>query len=542
MKALAVLTLLLFASLLPVPSSQLAAQGPANYHIALEEIIVPGMPALQSFVSGEAGGKWILMGGRTDGLHRRQPWASFWSSENNMQVYVFDPVTKNIWAQSLDSLSASLKDQLQSTNMEFEQVGDMLYICGGYGYSALSQGYNTHSGLVAVNVTAAINAIMNGTNMSGAFRQISDSRVKITGGYLDYLDGKFYLVGGQDFVGQYNPMGPNNGPGFFQAYSNQIRSFRIVDNGTSLSIADYNAITDTLQLHRRDYNLVPQILPGNVQGFTAFSGVFQYGADLPWLNTVDITATGYYPNSVFNQYLNQYHTANMPIYDSASSTMYSIFFGGIGRYSLDGNGNLVDDQRVPFVKTISMVSRDSSGAMLETGIGLMPDYLGAGAEFIRDPGLAIYPNEVIKLSHLSSDSNFVGYIYGGIESSLPNIFFINTGVESVSSNRIFKVFLVKGQASGLRPGKVDDKAYFNLKISPNPVSRHLKIQFQMLKDDHITLRILDNQGRLLDILMDEQVLQGKHEIDYEVGSLAGGVYTLVLSNKEFSSQQKFVKK
>lgn len=35
----------------------------------------------------------------------------------------------------------------------------------------------------------------------------------------------------------------------------------------------------------------------------------------------------------------------------------------------------------------------------------------------------------------------VGYIYGGIESTQPNIFFSNTGTQSWSSSKIFEVYI-----------------------------------------------------------------------------------------------------
>ena len=84
----------------------------------------------------------------------------------------------------------------------------------------------------------------------------------VTGGYLGLLNDEFYLVGGQRFMGRYNPMGPDFGPGFIQEYTNAIRRFRIADDGTErYAITDYEETVDTAELHRRDYNLVPQIFP-----------------------------------------------------------------------------------------------------------------------------------------------------------------------------------------------------------------------------------------------------------------------------------------
>jgi hypothetical protein len=44
--------------------------------------------------------------------------------------------------------------------------------------------------------------------------------------------------------------------------------------------------------------------------------------------------------------------------------MHTVFFGGIAQY-YDSLGILVQDNNVPFVKTIARVTRDASGTMAE---------------------------------------------------------------------------------------------------------------------------------------------------------------------------------
>ncbi|MEZ4979892.1 MAG: hypothetical protein R2772_11445, partial [Chitinophagales bacterium] len=352
-----------------------------EYTLKVEELSLNNLPALQSFAIGSKDGKYLFIGGRKDGLHQRQPFASFLAADNNLTIYVVDVETDESWSASLSTLSTSLQEQLQSTNMEHYQDGDVLYLIGGYGYSSTLGDHTTYASLVAVDVPACINAIVNGQNIAPFFKQLSDNRLQVTGGYLSKMGNRFYLVGGQKFIGRYNPMGPTHGPGFIQEYTNAIKSFEIL-NGTNLQIANYTEIIDSLDLHRRDYNMLPQVFPNGDYGFTAFSGVFQYGADLPWLNIVDITESAYQVHPSFNQYLNQYHTASCPLYSSSSNDMYSVFFGGISRYYIDANGIMQDDVNVPFVNTISLVQRNSSGAMTEIKIGEMPALLGSGAEFV----------------------------------------------------------------------------------------------------------------------------------------------------------------
>ncbi|MFN8154984.1 MAG: T9SS C-terminal target domain-containing protein, partial [Bacteroidia bacterium] len=100
----------------------------APFSVYLEPVTVPGVGGLQAFAFGQDNGKWLIVGGRLDGLHRRQPFASFDVAGNNNQLLVVEPVTQQSWSMPLTSLSVPLQEQLSSTNMEFHQEGNYLYI------------------------------------------------------------------------------------------------------------------------------------------------------------------------------------------------------------------------------------------------------------------------------------------------------------------------------------------------------------------------------------------------------------------------------
>jgi hypothetical protein len=232
-------------------------------------------------------------------------------------------------------------------------------------------------------------------------------------------------------------------PTYTQVYTDAIRKFNLVDNGTTITITHLPTITDAINLHRRDYNAVPQILPNGAEGITAFSGVFQPTVDLPFLNCVNIDSTTYMVNNSFQQYYNHYHCAVVPLYSAANNEMHNVFFGGIAQF-YDNLGVLVQDNNVPFVKTIARVTRNSSGTMAEYKLPVeMPSLMGTGAEFIPIKTVPHFSNEVLKLDEFTADSTLVGYIYGGISSTAANIFFSNTGTESTASNIIYKVFVIK---------------------------------------------------------------------------------------------------
>lgn len=413
-----------------------------SYSLSLEPVAIAGFAGLQSFAAGQLDGKWLLIGGRTDGLHRMQPFASFAESGNNPNIVVIDPEAKLIWGSKVSDLPPALNEQLQSTNMQFIQRGRILYLIGGYGYSKTAGNHITYNKLTAVKVDCLIPAVQAGTSIAPCFRQISDPAFAVTGGQIGRIGETYYLVGGQKFDGRYNPMGPDHGPGFSQQYSNQIRRFRIKDDGVLLVPEILPSVTDQVNLHRRDFNLLPQVFPNNVRGFTVFSGVFQVGANLPYTNTVDLFADKHVVNSSFTQYLNHYHCAKVALYDSENQKMENIFFGGISQYE-ENAGTHISNKDVPFTKAIAKVSREKDGKMIETKIADLPEFLGAGAEFLINSNLPTIENEIVKINEVKADRVLLGYIVGGIHSTRKTVFFSNSGRESSASNSIYKVWLTK---------------------------------------------------------------------------------------------------
>lgn len=464
------------------------------FSIEIEAMNVPNLGGLQSFAFGQADGKWLILGGRLDGLHRRQPFASFDVNGHNNQLIVVDPFGMQTWTAPLTTLSTPFQEQLSSTNMEFHQTGDMLYLIGGYGYSNTVGDHVTYPSMVAVNVPAVIQAIMSGNPFASQFRRLSDQQFAVTGGHLNMVYDTYYLVGGQRFDGRYNPMG---NPTYTQTYTNAIRKFLINDDGTNLSVTHLAGHTDAANLHRRDYNVAPQILPNGQEGLTAFSGVFQVGIDLPYLNCVNIDSLGYAVNNSFSQYYNHYHCAVLTAYSASDNEMHTVFFGGIAQY-FDSLGTLVRDDNCPFVKTIARVTRDASGAMAEYKLPVeMPAFLGASSELIPVEGLPRYDNEVLKLDSLPAGRTLVGYVYGGISSQDANIFWVNNGTQSDASSQIFKVYVNKSgstDADALNSHSLDA---LGMRVFPNPTLGQSTVQFRLSSPQTAKLRISDPNGRLL---------------------------------------------
>lgn len=449
------------------------AQGDFGYAVDFRPVSVPGLPGLHSYAFAQHNGKWLLIGGRKDGVHARQPFNAFGPASNNSSIYVADVWSGQLWSAPVTTLPTGLSEQLQSTNMNFYQVDDTLYIMGGYAYSPTSADHITFPYLTTIDVAGLIQAVMTSNPIGSYFKQITDTSFAVTGGQLGKIGDTLYLVGGHKFTGRYNPMG---NPTYTQVYTNQIRKFRIDNSGSQLSIAGYTTVTDPVHLRRRDYNLLPQVFPDGTEGYTISSGVFQPTADLPFLYPVDVKPSGHKPEVSFNQYLSNYHSAKVSLYDSAANRMHNLFFGGISRYYYQ-NGNLVTDDNVPFVSTVSRLTRNADGSLQEFVLpSVMPGLKGASAEFIVHPQIARMASDIVKMSSFAGDTILLGHIFGGIHSNEPNAFANNNVGSTVADNTIYEVRLVKSPQNDIKV--VDRQKEYKVEVFPNPVKNtiHLKME------------------------------------------------------------------
>lgn len=508
------------------------------FEIKIEAININGLNGIQSFAHAEHNGKWLIIGGRLDGLHRRQPFAAFDIAGNNNQLIVIDPLNKQVWKKSITSLPIEIQEQLSSTNMEFHQEGDILYLIGGYGYNAASASKKTFNTLTAINVSLTIDAVINNAAINTYFRQIINEQFAVTGGHLEKINDTYYLIGGNRFDGNYNPMG---NPTYVQVYTDAIRKFKIHDDGVTINIIHTDTIIDAASFHRRDYNAVAQILPDGTEGISVFSGVFQPSINLPFLNSIRVDSNSYQIEDSFNQYYNHYHCAVLPIYSETTNNMHTLFFGGIAQF-YDSAGVLVQDNNVPFVKTIARVTRDKNGKMSEYKLPIeMPNFLGAGSEFILNGNITKYKNNVIRFDQLSNDTNLLGYIFGGINSTAKNIFFTNTGNESSASNSIFKVYLIKNDS--LQSHTLNDFSINPLKVYvyPNPINNDFHIKFYLSKLEKVELSFYNVNGELLTKEIIDNVTIGENNIRRKLlNDFPLGAYIIQIKTSENTAYQKII--
>ena len=289
-----------------------------------------------------------------------------------------DPSTGQVWSRdwSTSGLPASVTDPLTSTAQEFLQVGDTLYVIGGYGNDSSTGQMVTFDTLTAINVPGLIQDVKSGASLANDIRQVHDFRLRVTGGDLGAIGNRFYLALGQDFEGEYSPSSPAN---FTQIYTDTIGSFQIVDQpGVPLGIANYSAQVDPVNFRRRDGNLHAIITPSGQPGLEYDGGVFTPGnAGTAYRNPIFIGADGVARVDFgYQQYFSQYDTPMVPLFSAATGSMQTIFLGGIGLFHYDPTtGKTTEDVNVPFVPDITAQVDSANGLIREYSIVPQPPRL-----------------------------------------------------------------------------------------------------------------------------------------------------------------------
>ena len=437
--------------------------------------IVPPLPALQSYVATMSKqGLILVIGGRSQGLHTfsSAPDTNFLPKKANNFLHLIDPVSGKDQMFDVNKLPPSLSAPLQATNQEMyhDLETDMVYVMGGYGWKADGSDMVTFNTITAFKMEAVVAAIQSNASpeaMAALFQQAQDDRFAVTGGELFKMNGQFYLVFGQTFMGQYRAFG---GTDFSQVYTEQVRVFTLAPG--TLKILSYGATISSdpdHPFHRRDGNIISDVDPktGN-QRIASYGGVFRPGIIGAYTYPVFISSPATpIVDKTGNQKFSQYECPVITIYDSSTSnpTVYHTFFGGIGHYyywqtpkhkaAFDTVTVEHRNDGFPFVADISHFQQSADGSYKEF---IYPSpipgnrLLGSSVKFIESRNLMssgmAYPNGVIKLPKISATAKqLIGYIYGGIEAQNPLPLIPNTG--TFVSNSVFAVYLVRTPAAAI---------------------------------------------------------------------------------------------
>lgn len=434
--------------------------GNIPYVVEIREVsLAPAaLPAIHSFATGEWDGQWVILSGRTSGLHGMTGRYGFDSVYENRDVWVINPTTKQSWKKSLESspasgLSQDEVDSLSGTNNEFYQDGETLILVGGYGYKRSVSDHVTYDRISAIDLPGLISWVKAsaGAEMTRAkdhIQQVIDPYFQVTGGALEKIGDEYQLIFGQNYPGRYRP-------GFNGRYTRQVRRFKTTNasGGFGVPSASKIATPPSDDYRRRDLNVVTILERSGLNDFRekalVLSGVFTPD-DGAWTMPVVVGAGGNVTMSnpasatTLKQGFQVYHNAKCTLFDRGSSESHTLLFGGLTVLEKDADSNtFVRDDQVPFTNQCSLVVRDSSGQLSQYWLPTrFPEIktdgkeirFGTNAEFYPAPGVPKLHHRVIDLTAINSPT-VIGHIFGGLISDAGNRG--NTG----ATGRVFEVVL-----------------------------------------------------------------------------------------------------
>jgi len=455
-------------------------------------------PTLQSFSAAQTEtGEWILIGGRTNGLHSftADGKANFPPSHQNKRIWVYDPVRERSWSRPLakSGLGAGHQLSLSTTNAQQFQQGDVLFRVGGYVYDQATQSFSTRNRLSAIQLDDLAAWVKRDTkrlpkhsvlSTAGEALQVNGQDTHlfaVTGGEM--LEGEqkhqAQLIFGQDFSGGYTP--GSNG-----LYTEQVRNIDIRHKPKKGKLGyKLNSVSTPVEsaFHRRDLNVVNQ-LKRNGKGELsrhgeALGGVF-YDGEGVWTVPVQIDLLTGQPSmanaddsSTFRQGINQYTAANLGLYSRRDDSQTSLIFGGISAITLDPNGQPYYVNRdnnpdlahsYPFTSQIAAIKRNADNSWTQSLAGSFPNLANAAGEPLtygassvflplapgQDQRVRYLTDGVVDLDRLqrrteAGESVLVGYVVGGIESQVADNFndlsTYGNSTYTVASGEIFKVMI-----------------------------------------------------------------------------------------------------
>lgn len=388
------------------------------------------LPALQSYALATYEGMWILLGGMKIGFHgtSNNP-PPFQSTYTNDSIWVIDPANATTYGIPVPK---AYWNSLATDNAQYYQAGNDFYLCGGYTVSDPAQKrLNTTSGyFFKINIPNLISLVKSG-GKTPALNEvfpivIENDFFKVSGGELMVVNDHYYLIGGQDYEGVYTLGGSGK-------YTNAIRSFTLVQNQSGWSPANMNSLIDSVNLHRRDFNLAPYITSDGSMEAIIYGGVFT-PKDLSYVNPVYISGLSDGTPAIrvggTEQQCNQYTCPVIPFYLSPGLPMLYGLIGGISymKYDPNSNGLVIGDNGIPmpFSNLMDFIITDGDSSVEFVQIPplpLLPGYLGSNALFIPLPQFASddYPNllDLDKIFSVSYVNLKIGYMCGGILSDGP---------------------------------------------------------------------------------------------------------------------------
>lgn len=396
---------------------------------------------LHSYVAGELGEDLIFFGGISgQGLHtiaQASGLVAFPLSVYSDRIHLLDQTSGILYTGSTAHLSLALRNRLRISNAGEVQLGDALYIYGGYGPETATTWFTKASVLRVDLPTVAASLRANTPVPEGAFTIMPSAAAEVAGCTMVKLGAtEFALIGGSNFRGDYG-LGEANPQPFSNTYSDSVHIF---DSAVSMT-TPARTFTDNYWLHRRDLNALPVTMTGVAPrpGLALVCGVFNGPG--PWETpaTFALGDSGFTVHDTYIQKMNQYEAARASFFSASTGANRLALLGGLS-YQIFIGGQFFYDFLVPWVTEITEQTF-INGAFVEGGekiVGQMTLPTTNTKLFLR-PTMPQNVSGQVLLDMLPHNEHLLGRVVGGLSSAEP-------GPEptTFASSNVYNVYVAVG--------------------------------------------------------------------------------------------------
>ena len=159
-------------------------------------------------------------------------------------------------------------------------------------------------------------------------------------------------------------------------------------------------------------------------------------------------------------------------------------------------------------------------------------------------GVSVFGNKTTRASY-TQFSTTINYFTGGVPDSC-EIWFAIAGTSAngdtihVGSSFTIDDLSLSGTAAGIEDLPSHPLTYSLGQNFPNPFNPSTMIQYQLASAGPVKLTVYDILGRQVATLVDGLQTQGTHEVRFDAGALASGVYVYRIQTPGYVQQKKMV--
>jgi len=117
---------------------------------------------------------------------------------------------------------------------------------------------------------------------------------------------------------------------------------------------------------------------------------------------------------------------------------------------------------------------------------------------------------------------------------------LNIDFISVTDNAKLSALEIREPITGVEEPSDIPSNYFLSQNYPNPFNAVSHIQYGLKKAAQVRINLYNISGQKVVVLVDERKEAGYHSVDFNAGSLAGGIYFYKIEANDFSQTKKMI--